>query len=162
VYDLAEPSRQLAVGDRPWRATLQLLYRDGVFMKEQAVRLGWRLGGAGTSIPVGECRRAAEFLRDAVLSGLAVGDCVRVDDGLGAFDEVTDGTMTLDDFRALLSRGEGEAKGNSTLLTRQWLQELADFLLQCDGAGAIEEGFAIDSLSRRARVGEPRGRPTRS
>lgn len=101
VYDLADTSRRLAVGDRQWRATLQLLYRDGVFTKEQALRLGWRLGGAGTSISVGECQSAATFLRQAVLSGLADGDGLRVDDGSGGFDEVTDGTMTRGDFRAL-------------------------------------------------------------
>jgi hypothetical protein len=141
VYDLADSSHQLAVGDRQWRATLQLLYRDGVFTKEQAIRLGWRLGGAGTSISVGECRSAARFLNEIVASGPPDGDGVRVYDGPGGFDEVTDGTMTVGNFWSL-ARGEGVK--SSTLLARPWLRELADFLSQCDGAGALEEGYALD------------------
>ena len=137
VYDLADNSHQLTVGDRQWRATLQLLYRDGVCTKEQAFRLAWRLGGTGTSISVGECRSAARFLSEIVVSAPADDDGVRVDDGPGGFDEVTDGTMTVGD---LWSLARGERMKPSTLLARPWLRELADFLSQCDGAGALEEG----------------------
>ena len=159
LYDLADATTWLVVGHRQWRATLQLLYRDGVFTKEQVACLGWRLGGAGTSISAVECRAAGKFLSESVVPHLADSEGVRVEEGPGGFDEVTDGTMTL----AQLQRhagNEGELSG--TLLPRAWLVELATFLFKCDGAGALEESFARGAPSQeQTGVQGARGRPTK-
>jgi hypothetical protein len=158
LYDLADATSWLVVGRRQWRATLQLFYRDGVFTKEQVARLGWRLGGAGTSISAVECRTAGKFLSESVIPPLAGSEGVRVEEGPGGFDEVTDGTMT----RGLRQRpdvSEGERSG--TLLPRAWLVELATFLFQCDGAGALEETFAHGSHAQQPGAQESRGRPTK-
>ena len=155
LYDLADATTWLVVGHRQWRATLQLFYRDGVFTKEQVARLGWRLGGAGTSISAVECRTAGKFLSESVIPPLGGSEGVRVIDGPGGFDEVTDGTMRFE-LRAV---SEGELSG--TLLPRAWLVELATFLFECDGAGALEEAFAHGTQSQQPGAQESRGRPTK-
>ena len=159
LYDLADATSWLVVGHRQWRATLQLFYRDGVFTKEQVTHLGWRLGGAGTSISTVECRTAAKFLSESVIPPLASdSEGVRVEEGAGGFDEVTDGTMT----QAQLQRhAVSEAESSSTLLPRAWLVELASFLFECDGAGALEETFAHGTHAQQPGAQESRGRPTR-
>ena len=158
LYDLADATSWLVVGDRQWRATLQLFYRDGVLTKEQVSSLGWRLGGSGTSISVAECRTASKFLIESVIPPLADGEGVRVDEGPGGFDEVTGGTMTQPQLQHALGIGQTPC----TLLPRAWLVELARFLFECDGAGALEETFAHGTESQGPSAQKPRGRPTKS
>jgi hypothetical protein len=126
------------VGGAQWRATLQLLHRDGVLTGEQANRLSWRLGGSGTSIPLITCRVVARHLRTAVVPTLADEGGVRVEDRSVDFDdEATPGTILL----GIRPVGVFDGTRRSTLLTNEWLEELATFFFECDGAGAIEEAF---------------------
>jgi hypothetical protein len=135
LYDRADTKRRLTVGPRQWRATLQLFFQGQVLTKEQLGRLSWRLGGAGTSIDPAECRKAGAFLEESVLGCVADDEGIRVAEREGGFDDVTDGTMTV------RWRDAGEGPEPGTLLTTGWLRELAEFLLTCDGAGAMEDAF---------------------
>jgi hypothetical protein len=133
LYDLGNRQHSLSVDWLAWRATLELLSRDGVLDKSELNRLIWRFGGAGTSIPENETRAIADYLAGRPVPG----EDVRVD-GEIEFDAVPEGAVrfSADD----VPWNPAPARVSGVLLRADWLEEFKVFCRTSQGMGAVQEG----------------------